>query len=263
VDPTRRKTPLSPPVALAAGRRSAIGLVLGLTASVCGAGPATDHAVLTAAALGADRPPGQGSDRATPAQPPILPGPKPSPPPKPQRPWWDWLGITEPSQPRVRYVGPKGSQRAPKERPWWDWLGVTEDTTERSARGMPKLRVEKGKPWWDWLGVTEQTTKKRVVNIGRPRPQRPWWDWLGVTEEARAAPRPQTRLVGARPPQRPWWDWLGVTEGQSDSAPSGLPRAGRLTRPPRPGQQARAQQAQRPWWLGITDKQPPSKRAGR
>ncbi|MFP4055159.1 MAG: hypothetical protein ACLFV7_14970 [Phycisphaerae bacterium] len=35
---------------------------------------------------------------------------------KKDRPWWDWMGVTEPSSPPRRKSG----------RPWWDWLGTTD-----------------------------------------------------------------------------------------------------------------------------------------
>lgn len=119
-------------------------------------------------------------------------------------------------QPPLGMPPASGGRKAPPakgQRPWWDWLGVSGDQTERSARGMPKLRAVKGKPWWDWMGVTEQTTKKKVIRIGqsKSRKERPWWDWMGVTEDPRSPKRPQTRLI-PRPKQRPWWDWMGVTD---------------------------------------------------
>lgn len=35
-----------------------------------------------------------------------------------------------------------------KDRPWWDWMGVTEPS-------KPRRRKNNGRPWWDWLGTTD------------------------------------------------------------------------------------------------------------
>jgi len=116
-----------------------------------------------------------------------------------KRPWWDWLGVTEPSR------GPAAPQpmRAPDKKPWWDWLGVTDPPQPR-----PVQIVKPERPWWDWLEVTDPKPKPMVLIAGGDHRKKPWWDWLGVTEAAKKQPPPPKKPKA----DKPWWDWLGVTQ---------------------------------------------------
>jgi len=113
-----------------------------------------------------------------------------------KRPWWDWLGVTQPKPKPVHQLTPP-----PEKKPWWDWLGAT-DPPQRP----PAPFVKPERPWWDWLGVTEPKPKPMTLIMGGPnQPAKPWWDWLGVTDKK---PPPPKTPKG----DKPWWDWLGVTQ---------------------------------------------------
>ena len=147
-----------------------------------------------------------------------------------KRPWWDWLGVTEPSR------GPAAPQpmRAPDKKPWWDWLGVTEPS--RGPTAPQPMRAPDKKPWWDWLGVTDPPQPRPVQIV---KPERPWWDWLEVTDPK---PKPMVLIAGGdNQKNKPWWDWLGVTQGARKQPPP----------PKKP-------KADKPWWdwLGVTQKKP-------
>jgi len=58
-----------------------------------------------------------------------------------QRPWWDWLGVTDPTPP-AKPAEPKGVEAQPAapppyQRPWWDWLGVTVPKDKPAPASQP------------------------------------------------------------------------------------------------------------------------------
>ena len=115
---------------------------------------------------GMQRPTGKSAGLKEPNPTPAPAARKP-PSPKPTKPWWDWLGVTDKKKPppppspiaRANRAAPPSARPT---KPWWDLLGVTSrnklprppSPKAPAIRSAPPNKATK--PWWDWLGVTDK-----------------------------------------------------------------------------------------------------------